>query len=266
MFQESTEDFEGQQMIEIFGDLYEVIVLFLSPADMGYWCNRPRKFAFMVLRGRFVFVGDVRVFARMFFRARVQALGADCGHMYWCAPRSLSQEARLREAARQHVVLADSDDDSDWEPVLPLGDRKRLAQYRDEADEALLERAAEDVVAGRVAQAGISDHIARLRAEMLSPILNIKHNAGEKGGTNTQFVPTLLRTSRVYSEKRKRLIFCGEKLQVQGVLFSMFVCVFPAWTFYKRICVYIYIYIYIYIYVCTTCPRAVFKTTHRELF
>ena len=228
VFQESTEDFDGSQMIQIFGHKYHVVVLFLSPEDLGYWSHRPRKFSFMVHKERFVFIGDVATFAKMFFRARAPV--AEGGCMYWCAPLVAEREARSLEANRQHVVLSD-DEASDWEECLPLGDRKRLLKYRADDYEQQLEQCASDLVEGRISEEQLPQVLASIESDHY--IYNVRHNSGEKGSSKTKAMPTLLRTSRIYSSQHKRLLLGGEKLQVQGPLIHL------------SLSLYIYIYIYI---------------------
>ena len=211
VFQESTEDFDGSQMILIFGHKYHVVVLFLSPEDLGYWSHRPRKFSFMVHRERFVFIGDVTTFAKMFFRARAPV--DECGGMYWCAPVAAEREARSVEARRQHIVMSD-EDSSDWEGVLPLGDRKRLLKYRADDYERQLERFAADLMEGRISKEQLPEVLANIESDHY--IYNVRHNSGEKGATKTKAMPTMLRTSRIFSFKHKRLLLGGEKMQVQG--------------------------------------------------
>ena len=165
----------------------------------------------MVHKERFVFIGDVHAFARMFFRARAPI--DECGHMYWCAPRSALRVARGREASRQHVVISDSDG-SDWETVLPLGDRRRLLKYRADQREHQLEKLALDFAVGRLSEQDLAQHIQALESEDF--IFNVRNNSGEKGGTKTKAMPTLLRTSMLFSSLHKRLLLGGEKMQVQG--------------------------------------------------
>lgn len=187
-----------------------------GPEDLGWWINRKRRMSVMVLRAAGFLAATPDVFGKIFFKHRPSS--SPKGHMFFCAPPKVAENALERLAAQKGLS---SHDKMEWKHVIPPGDARRLDTY---------ERGYQDFMDSVLVKSSISeddmmflDDDDRLKdlqfSLMCMPIVNIAQAFDKKGGTavSGNQVPTLMTSSALYSLFLKRPMLGQEYLACQGI-------------------------------------------------
>jgi hypothetical protein len=213
-FQESTEDFDPKSISGELGDIYTVFSILLSPEDFGWWASRPRRFSVMVLRSAGFLSMNFDDFVNVFFRGR--PAGAK-GHMFWCADPEIVAQRKIESANEAMVHCTPG---TSWTELLGPGNKKRLDGFDQLSEQKQWQELATRLSESSSSTAGQHD-IEAAQAEVRSAtgkkIYNVRQEPGENLGHMTDFCPTLLRSSVLWSQAALRPLLGEEHLVVQGV-------------------------------------------------
>jgi hypothetical protein len=136
--------------------------------------------------------------------------------MFWCAEPQIVEQRKSEAALEQMVHLGPL---TSWRDLLGPGNIRRLSGFDRASEDQQWEQLADELSASSNALAGEGDseEPPAVQAGKEKMIYNIRHVAGEKLGHLTQFCPTLLRGSVLWSQLELRPLLGEEHLCIQGV-------------------------------------------------
>ena len=195
----------------------QVYCIVTGPEDFGWWSRRPRKFCIMVLRSRAkLLVDDMTSFQSTFFKQRDDT--GQRGGMFWCAPQDFLSK-KFKKMLRDCCLVVQGRA-MNWIDVLPEGEQRRLAVYKDMHAKAIEERVAFILAADPdLAKQCTASELKQAIKDMCGDaIASFNHHYGSKGSSNNSpMVPCLLTNTKLYSFRARRPLFAEEHFLVQGM-------------------------------------------------
>eukprot|EP00971_Amphidinium_carterae_P352504 6492625-Amphidinium_carterae.1 len=183
--------------------------ILFGPELLGWWTSRPRRFHVCVHKAKGHLGAELEEFLQLFVCARPRNCAK--GHMFFGADEE-SVRCHLELLAKKQLMPMTIG--TTWKHVLPQGDVRRLTEYEREAEKRSYDTLGAAIVGDELSEVHADASDADFKTRY---IVNIKQNANAKAGSMTEFVPTLLRHSLLWSQAAERILLPLEHLQVQGI-------------------------------------------------
>jgi len=136
---ENVVGFDGGVLSELLGDMYEIVQLTVSPAQVGFgFLERRRRYHVLVLRSGARVVGDIQALYEAVSRALQPTSAAEAGRALWRAGERelLAEENAARRLRGWPPISEPSGPSGDWTYLLTQTQQEYLMAYRSSASKA----------------------------------------------------------------------------------------------------------------------------------
>ena len=200
--QENGPDFPVEMLHARLGALYQIISIVFSPIHSGYPVARLRRYSFGILMELLIFTGDMTEFINFI----CCTLRMD-GQVYFIQPPAAVNDFIMQEAQKQGVYANSSSTQMEWSEMMDPASVQRLHNYK----ETWSKLVAKNSLTG-ISQSS-SDHSSPAKSWIVdtSQYPEARYRAGV-------LLPTLMRSSRMYSFQKQRGLMPTEVILAQGIL------------------------------------------------